>query len=59
MWDNVKNLGSRRITSSFTRRHAVKGNGTEGKILQKGKNPNNFKARILNPKEILSRRGLL
>jgi hypothetical protein len=37
----------------------MKGNVTEGKIPQKGKNPNNFKARVSNPKEILSRKGFL
>jgi hypothetical protein len=36
--------GSRRITSSLTRRHAMKGNGTEGKTPQRGKSPNNSKA---------------
>jgi hypothetical protein len=37
----------------------MKGNGTKGKTPQKGRSPNNSKARILNSKEILSRRGLL
>jgi hypothetical protein len=37
----------------------MKGNGTKAKIPQRGKNPNNSKARVLNPREILSRRGLL
>jgi hypothetical protein len=37
----------------------MKENGTESKILSKGKGPNNFKVRVSNPKEILSRRGLL
>jgi hypothetical protein len=37
----------------------MKGNGIEVKKPQKGKNPNNFKAPISNPKEILSKRGLL
>ncbi len=36
----------------------MKGNGNEGKISQKGKSPNNFKARVLNLKEISSRKGL-
>jgi hypothetical protein len=31
MWDEAKNPGSRRKTNSFTRRHAMKGNGTEVK----------------------------
>jgi hypothetical protein len=43
MWDEVKNPSSRRRTNSLTRRHAMKGNGTNVKTLQKGKNPNNFK----------------
>jgi hypothetical protein len=30
----------------------MKGNGAEGKIPSKGKGPNNFKAQVLNPKEI-------
>jgi hypothetical protein len=52
MWDGVKSPGSRRRTNSFTRRYAMKGNGTEGKIPQRGKSPNNFKAQVSNPKEI-------
>jgi len=59
MWDGVKSPGLRRKTNSLTRRHAMKGNGTKSKIPQKGKNPNNFKARVLNPKEISSRKGFL
>jgi hypothetical protein len=59
MWDGVKSPGSKGRTNSFIRRHAMKGNGTEDKTLQKGKNPNNFKARVSNPKELSSRRGLL
>jgi hypothetical protein len=59
MWDGVKNSGSRRITSSLTRRHAMKGNGVEGKIPPKGKGPNNFKARVSNPKEVSLRKGFL
>jgi hypothetical protein len=58
MLDEVKSLGSRRRTNSLTRRHAMKGNGTEGKTPQKGKNPNKFNLQVLNPKEISSRRGL-
>ncbi len=57
--DGVKSLGSRRITSSFTRRHAIKGNGVKGKILPKGKGLNSFKVRVSNPKEISSRKGFL
>jgi hypothetical protein len=59
MWDRVKSPGLRKITSSFTRRHAMKGNGTEGKTPRKGKNLNNFKARVSNLKGISSRRGFL
>jgi len=58
MWDEVKSLGSRRKKISFTRRHPMKGNGIEGKTFQKNKNPNNFKVRVSNLKEILSRKGL-
>jgi hypothetical protein len=35
----------------------MKGNGIEGKTSQKGKNPNNSKVRVPNPKEISSRKG--
>jgi hypothetical protein len=35
----------------------MKGNGTMGKTFQKGKNPNNFKVQISNPKEILLIKG--
>jgi hypothetical protein len=59
MWDRVKSSDSKRTTNSFTRRHARKVNGTEGKTPQEGKNLNNFKAWVSNPKELLSRRGLL
>jgi len=59
MWDGVKNPDSKGIASSLTRRHAMKGNGTKAKTPPRGKSPNNSKARVLNPKEILSRRGLL
>jgi hypothetical protein len=37
----------------------MKANGIKGKIFQKGKNPNNFKVWVSNPKEISSRRGHL
>jgi hypothetical protein len=59
MWDKVKSLGSKRIITSLTRRHAMEGNGTKGKIPQKGKNPNNFKVQVSNPKEISSKKGFL
>jgi hypothetical protein len=59
MWGEVRIPDSRGITSSLTRRHAMKGNGTEAKIARRGKSPNNSKARVFNPREILSRRGLL
>jgi len=59
MWDEVRSPDSKRITSSLTRRHTMKGNGIEAKTPQRGKNPNNSKARVLNPREILLRRGLL
>jgi len=59
MWDKVRSPDSKGITSFFTRRHAMKGNGIEAKKPQRGKSPNNSKARVLNPREILSRKGLL
>jgi hypothetical protein len=59
MWGEVRSPDSRGIASSLTRRHAMKGNGTEAKTLQRGKSPNHSKARVLNPREILSRKGLL
>jgi hypothetical protein len=59
MWDRVKSSDSRRITHSFTRRCTMKGNGVKGKIPPKGKGPNNFKARVSNPKEISSRERFL
>jgi hypothetical protein len=37
----------------------MKGNGIEAKRPPRGKNPNNSKARVLNPKEILLRKGFL
>jgi hypothetical protein len=37
----------------------MKGNGTKAKIPQRGKSPNNSKVRVLNPREILSRRKFL
>jgi hypothetical protein len=46
-------------TNSLTRRHAMKRNGIKGKTLRKGKNLNNFKVRVSNPKGISLRRGLL
>jgi hypothetical protein len=56
MWGGVKSPGSRKRTNFLIRKHAMKGNGTKGKILQKGKNVNNFKAWVSNPKEISSRK---
>jgi len=38
MWEEVKSLGSKRRTNSFIRKHTMKGNGTEGKTFQRGKN---------------------
>jgi hypothetical protein len=55
----VRSPNSKGIASSLIRRHALKGNGTEAKTPQRGRNLNNSKARVLNPREILSRRGLL
>jgi len=58
MWDEVLNSGFK-IKKSLIRRHTMKGNGIKGKKLQKGKSPNNFKARVSNPKKISSKRELL
>jgi hypothetical protein len=55
----MKSPSSRRRINSFTRKHAMKRNGTNGKTFQKGKNSNNSKVQVSNPKEILSRRGFL
>ncbi len=59
MWGEVRSPDLKGVASSLTRRHAMKGNGTDAKKPLKGKNPNNSKARVLNPREISSRRGLL
>jgi len=53
MWDEVENLGSRGIISSFTKSHTMRENGTEGKGGQGRKNLNNSKVRGLSPREIL------
>jgi hypothetical protein len=58
MWGRVKNPGSRRTTSSFTRSRTMRENGTEGKKAQKRRSPNSSKARSSNPKGISWRRGL-
>jgi len=59
MWGGVKNLGSRRTTSSFTRSQGMMENGIVGKEAQQRINPNNSKAWGLNPRGTLWRRGLL
>ncbi len=59
MWGGVKNPGSRRTINSFTRNQGMTVNGTVGKEVQQRINPNNSKARGLNPRGILWRRGLL
>jgi hypothetical protein len=53
MWGGVKNPGSRRITSSFTKSHSMKENGIEGKEAQPRINLNNSKARGSNPRGTL------
>jgi hypothetical protein len=53
MWGEMKNSGSRRTTSSFTRSQGMRENGTEGEEAQPRINPNNSKARGLNQKGIL------
>jgi len=57
MWDGVKNPGSRRTTSSFTRSHAMRENGTEGKEAHGRKSLNRSKVRGSSPREILQRKG--
>jgi hypothetical protein len=57
MWDGVRRPDFKRIASSFARRHAMKGNGTEAKTPQRGKGLNISKARGSNPKVISSRKG--
>jgi hypothetical protein len=52
-------FGFKKDTRPLTRRHAMKGNGTKAKPLQRGKSPNNSKAQVLNPKEFFPRKGLL
>jgi len=59
MWGEVRSPSSKGIASSLIRRPAMKGNGTEAKTPQRGKSPNNSKAWVLNPREILLKRGLL
>jgi hypothetical protein len=49
----VKNPGSRKTTSYFTRSHAMKVNGTEDKEAQGKKSPNISKVRGSNPRKIL------
>ncbi len=58
MRDGVKNLGSRRTTNSFTKSHAMRENGFEGKGAQGRKSLNNSKAQGSSPREILWRKGL-
>jgi hypothetical protein len=53
MWGGVTNPGSRRTTSSFTRNQGMRGNGTEGKVVQPRISPNNSKARGPNQKGVL------
>jgi len=53
MWDGVKNPGSRRTTSSFTRSHTMRVNGTKDKEAQGRKSPNTSKAQGSSPREIL------
>jgi len=53
MWDGVKNLSSKRTTSSFTRSHAMRENGTKGKEAQGRKSLNSSKVRGSSPREIL------
>jgi hypothetical protein len=56
--EQVKSLSSKRRINSPIKRHAMKGNADVGETFQKGKDLNNFNAQVLNPKVILSKRGL-
>ncbi len=49
----MKNSGSRRIISSFTKNQGMTVNGTMGKEAQQRINPNNSKVRGLNPRGTL------
>jgi hypothetical protein len=53
MWGGVKNPGSTKITSSFTRSQGMRENGTKGKEAQQRISPNNFKAQGSNLKGTL------
>jgi len=53
MWDGVKNPGSRRTISSFTRSRAMRDNGTEAKEAQGKKSLNISKVRGSSLREIL------
>jgi len=53
MWGGVKNLGSRRTTSFFTRSQGMTENGTVGKEAQQRISPKNSKAQGLNPRGTL------
>jgi hypothetical protein len=57
MWDEARNIGSRK-TSSFTRRHAMKWNGTEGKKPLKGKKPKQFQGPNFKPKGNFVKKGV-
>jgi hypothetical protein len=57
MWGGVKNPGSTKITSSFTRSQGMRENGTKGKEAQQRISPNNSKAQGSNLKELCEERG--
>jgi hypothetical protein len=59
MWGGVKNPGWKRTISSFIRSQGMTENGTVGKEAQQKISPNNPKARGLNPRGTLWKRGLL
>ncbi len=59
MWGGVKNPGSKRTTSSLTRSQGMTVNGIVGKEAQQRISPNNSKARGLNQKKTLWRKGPL
>ncbi len=58
MWDGVKSPGSKKRKNSFIKRHAMKGEWSQGQDISKKEKTKQFQGPILNPKVILLRRGL-
>jgi len=59
MWGGVTNLGSRRITNSFTRSQNMRENGIGGKEAQPKISPTRSKARVQTKRELCEKRGSL